>query len=686
MFDEQSCTTFAAVLENQPVLSRKFPDTAAPLGVGYKVSARQLIGWMFVLGGALLHPPVLAEIEAEAGHAVADVLAEAKVGLNFDTVFETYIGPIPVVEAEGSADSQSGESKRTLADSLPLQLPPSSEINLPRIRTLLSAGAFTLAESLLVAGLPARKGQSDWFDWQRELWEVRENNNQRDLLIESLLVLAEKVEGDQRLEVLERLVVAQQKNRDYLAARTELRNLMLMVNSDPVRTARLRRLLIHNYLESGLVADAEAASIRYQEEYLPDDTEWNLLRGQILIQNDEPSKAVAHLVALQDQKARLMLALARLYEGSLQPKAVIAQLERDEIFIFMSPELEQLRTAIIAEAARLGNHPEIRVRMLENLLAAGVDMMPMLPGVTSERLLETYVEVATMAGNDAHLLLGNDLEWIKHADDLPPEEAGVARAIYAMLLQNDGASPATGVAHRGLIDLLISDQLYRVVLALYGRSAPLGLLPDVGDELSLRLSRRALEVGDYTVAARVANRIKQPPEGVTHWDWQLQIARLEIFSGQSQVGTDRLLRVLEDIDIVQEQELDRLLQVAFDLQAISRHDLALKVFEASGPFSQTVRQRRELLFWMGESQIGESRFAEGADLFLQSSEVAGQQQDLWGQSARFRAAEALVEAGLLQDAFNVYRALLNESSDENRRLQLRQKLQNLNLLEAVWSE
>ena len=79
-----------------------------------------------------------------------------------------------------------------------------------------------------------------------------------------------------------------------------LGDLMLMVISDPVRTARLRRLLIQNYLESGLVADAEAASVRYQEEYLPDDTEWNLLRGQILIENEEPSKAVAQLVGLQN--------------------------------------------------------------------------------------------------------------------------------------------------------------------------------------------------------------------------------------------------------------------------------------------------------------------------------------------------------------------------------------------------
>jgi hypothetical protein len=641
---------------------------------------------MFFLSGALLQPAAFAEKEAATGGVAVDVQAGATVGLNFDTVFETYISPIPVVEGDDDVDSQAGELASILPDSPSLQLPPSPDINLSRIRALLSAGALTLAESLLVAGLPARVGQSDWFDWQRELWEVREENNQRDRLIESLLVLAEKVDGDQRLEVLERLVQAQQKNGNFLAARAGLRDLMLVVNSDPVRTARLRRLLIQNYLKSGLLADAEAASVRYQEEYLPDDTKWNLLRGQILIENKEPSKAVAQLVGLQDQKARLMLALARLYEGSLQPDEVIDYLENDEVFTFASPELEYLRTAIIAEAARLANQPGIRLRMLENLLAADVGAISMLPEATSEQLLEAYADLATIAGNDTHLLLGNDQEWVRHADELPLEDAAVARAIYALLLQNDVAGPVAGAAHRGLIDLLLNDGLYRVVLALYGEAAPLGFLPDVGDALSLRLSRQALEAGDYSIAAQVVTRIGQPPEGMTHWRWQLQIARLEIFSGQSQVGADRLLRALEDADELKEQELDRLLQVAFDLQAISRDDLALKVFEAAGPFAYTVRQRRELLFWMGESQIGEGRFAQGADLFLQSSEVAGQQQDLWGQSARFRAAEALVDAGLLQDAFNVYRSLLKESSDENRQLQLRQKLQNLNLLEAVRSE
>ena len=68
-----------------------------------------------------------------------------------------------------------------------------------------------------------------------------------------------------------------------------------------------------------------------------------------------------------------MLALARLYEGSLQPDAVITYLENDKVFTSaLCLNLKTCGVAIIAEAARLASQPEIRTRMLENLLAADV--------------------------------------------------------------------------------------------------------------------------------------------------------------------------------------------------------------------------------------------------------------------------------------------------------------------------
>ena len=57
--------------------------------------------------------------------------------------------------------------------------------------------------------------ENDWFEWYQELFEILDETNEIDRLIESLLGLVGDVDGDQRLEVLERLVRAHQKNDDF---------------------------------------------------------------------------------------------------------------------------------------------------------------------------------------------------------------------------------------------------------------------------------------------------------------------------------------------------------------------------------------------------------------------------------------------------------------------------------------
>ena len=56
--------------------------------------------------------------------------------------------------------------------------------------------------------------------------------------------------------------------------------------------------------------------------------------------------------------------------------------------------------------------------------------------------------------------------------------------------------------------------------------------------------------------------------------------------------------------------------------------------------------------------------------------------DLWGQSARYRAGEALAKAGLLGDARRVYESLLAITSDPARQSVLRTRLQQLWVLPA----
>jgi len=639
------------------------------------------IGWLVLTIGLVL--PASLYGEEEVGISYTEEASDAKRDLSFETAFETKLGLAHNPNVNDVIPPITEEKFVVGIKSPTLKLPPSSELSLSRIQDLRNAGALSLAESLLIAGLSAREVNIDRFSWHKVLWEVRDEKRDYQSLIESLEELVGQVTGEQLFEVLERLARTHQKNGDFIAARAGVRVLLLMKDTDPVRVARLRRLLIQNYVDAGLLEDAESASMRYQEEYLPDDTQWNLLRGQILVENGEPSKAVVQLVGLQDQKARLMLALARLNEGSMDPDSVIRYLEVKDKLIVQSEELDWFRMGIICEAARLADSPRIRARMLESLLAAGVKKIPMFPEFDPVLLLEAYTDVAMIEGNESHLLLGNDKDWVEYAAALPVNRNDIARAIYALLLQNQPSDAVAKAANEGLIELLLNEDRYGVVVALYSDEGPFGQIPEVDEALLLRFSRIALDRADYSIAVDIAKTLRVTPTGITKWSWQLQVARLEIFAGKSQDGARRLLSILGDAEDLDEKQLDQLLQVVFDLQTISRHDLALEVFQEVGQFTRTLRQRRELLFWMGESQIGQQRYAQGADLFLQSAEEGSQQGDLWGQSARFRAAEALVDARLFEDAFNIYQILLLESQDKNRQFQLRQKLQEINLRRAV---
>jgi len=650
------------------------------------VLSHRLVSLLVVLIGFVCQPMVFAENRNSAVLSLSNLTAEMILDLNFEAGFRTEIVPIPYASPPPEShlserlDRSSGDK-----DSGVLQLPPSSRINLSRVRALRAAGALKLAESLLVAGISEQTLLHDWLDWSRELWEIRDQRKDYDSLINSLEDALGRVDGVDQLEVLERLSLAQQKSGDFISARAGLRHLLLNIDSNPVRTARLRRLVIENYLNSGFLADAETASLRYQDEYLPDDTEWNILRAEIQIGSSQPSKAVAQLVGLQDERARLMLTLARLRENSLTPKQVIGNLNTKEMSV-NEEELENLRLAIIAEAADNGNYHEIEVAMREALISRNIEMIPVFGKTTLDQLLVAYQKLATLEGNNAFLLVGNHSDWISYARELPSEKSLVARAIYVHILQVDGEHSVTDQAHNAFISSLLDDDLYRLFPALYGDSGLLGPIPSINHKLSLQLIQSALSARNYSLAALLSSRMDVPPAGLTNQRWELQIARLEIFSGDSTAGTNRLLNILSKANKLEEQQLDQLLQVVFDLQAINRHDLAIKIFEAAAHFAKTVRQKRELLFWMGESQISMGRYAHGADLFLQSAGVGGQKLDLWGQSARFRAADALVQAGLLGDAFNVYGSLLAESADEKRQLQLRQKLQSVNLLQAINSE
>ena len=56
--------------------------------------------------------------------------------------------------------------------------------------------------------------------------------------------------------------------------------------------------------------------------------------------------------------------------------------------------------------------------------------------------------------------------------------------------------------------------------------------------------------------------------------------------------------------------------------------------------------------------------------------------DQWGESARYRAADALMEGNLFVDARRLFEDLLQRSTEETRKQALQQKLQQLWLKES----
>jgi hypothetical protein len=121
------------------------------------------------------------------------------------------------------------------------------------------------------------------------------------------------------------------------------------------------------------------------------------------------------------------------------------------------------------------------------------------------------------------------------------------------------------------------------------------------------------------------------------------------------------------------------MQVLFDLQTLRRHDAAVHLFRAVGPRLEEPRQAREVLYWEADSHKALGQNEEAARLYLHSASQGDGPADPWGMTARFQAAGALAEAGLVSDARALYSDLLRVTREPERRVLLRQRLQQLEL-------
>ena len=178
--------------------------------------------------------------------------------------------------------------------------------------------------------------------------------------------------------------------------------------------------------------------------------------------------------------------------------------------------------------------------------------------------------------------------------------------------------------------------------------------------------------------------LKQPPEGKTLFDWRMRKARLLILQGEFDQSEALIHKTFAEKPKITRDELDRYIQVVFDFQTVQQHQRAIKLFDLLYIDGLDEQLKREIYFWKAESYFSLEQYDKSALFYLQSAlAVSDGENDLWAQSARFKAGKALMLAGIYYDAEKVYSELLSITASDTRKALINQSLQKIHLLKSA---
>jgi len=379
----------------------------------------------------------------------------------------------------------------------------------------------------------------------------------------------------------------------------------------------------------------------------------------------------------------LLSLLAGLQSGTLPPATVLTRALSLAEETSNKPALNQQVWLLVAEAAARAHDAPRRIYALEHALtdARAVATADALLTARADDLWQAYDRYAESVGNEARLLVGNDAAWVKKAESYKRDDAMLARAFYAFLSGHAGTD-ARKLAQQRLVDSLFEDGRAEVLRALYTTSRRFPDLNKVPEYVRYRLADQALADYDIAFAGRVMQGLENPPAGEDADNWALRRARVLIYAGDQRAAVQLLNGMLVDKKKLDDAFAERYIQVLFDLQAADQHTQAIALLESVFQLTTNARIQREILYWIADSRAALGEHQQAAELYLRSAvyqhPTGG---DMWGQTARYHAAEELGKAGLSQDARLVYQALLRHTEDAKQRAVIERNIQQLWLIE-----
>lgn len=455
---------------------------------------------------------------------------------------------------------------------------------------------------------------------------------------------------------------------------------------DRDRTALWRRLIIRAYLQMDYAEDANKALLKYRQDYGDYKSDWRLLQAQALLRANRPAEVIELLADEESHKAKALRLLAAVRARPGYAGHYIKDIKTQLADASLTQPQQRAYFYVLYEAAVTKKDLVLAADTAEQLLALSRTQAVLGDNlrINADDLWNLYEQIGERAGNQYSLLKGDDAAWYKHAGDIRKKEPVRARGMYTVVAFTTQEETTRQQAHKEIADsLATTDGGLEVVNQLYMHSSKAGSPDNLPVEVRYRLVDHALSVGDITLAATMMASLPQPPAGEGYFDWQMRKARVLILEGEYKKGEAELRLSLQSITELNADMIDRYLQVVFDLQTIQRHEQALELFDLLPIAAMDDKLKREIYYWKAESNYELERYDRAALLYMKSAKAGDEtMSDLWAQSARFKASDALLKAGLYDDAQYAYSELLRITSSDSRKRLIRQKLQHIRLLRS----
>ncbi len=453
-----------------------------------------------------------------------------------------------------------------------------------------------------------------------------------------------------------------------------------------------RRLVIRAYLQLQADDDARRALVKYARDYKTDETniDWMLLQAQVQLRTHRPQQAIQLLEKIPLENAIDVEALLLIAKLQSQPKdaAKIYQKMRELLDgKLLSRSARWAYSYVAYLAAKVLSDIPAQILNLEAMLSLGMEY-PLFDEnyqVSADDLWQAYNKLGLMTANDHGLLFGNDAQWQKLSDKLIVKEPEKALALNAALVLHTDDFSTKQQQHKTIVEIIerrkngleLINQLYLHS----NKVADVNVLPD---EVRYRLVDYALSEGSYAEAATIMKSLKEPPPGKTLFDWRMRKARVLILQGEYKQSEDLIRRTFAEKTSITRAELDRFIQVVFDFQTVQQHQQAIQLFKLVSLENLAENLKREIFFWKAESYFSLEQYDRAALFYLESARaVAGAENDLWGQAARFKAGKALMLAKIYDDAKKVFSDLLLITASDSRKAIINQNLQKIRLLKSV---